>query len=1125
MFKKILAAGAATLLAVGLSVVAVTVPVSATGYPSGDETNQPVDSEVQTSEVEDSEGEDGEGEDSEGEDGEFDYNWQYDAPTCTALTVAYPANIPAGQANDVNVRIKYGASFATELTLNFHNNVGTWSGTRVFTYATHPNWPANIGPYKVVWTQVGGTNYHWEGSVSCSSLPADSSASVSVTPATCSAAAQLVLNTPVNATWGSVSGAYSVTATATSGHTFAGGALTQTFTGTLAAQLSPTDPSCAPPAVCIPRSAVSYTYDPATNSGVITVGDVANSTGQLCQGFWVTATSWRYTTSGVWPQILDVVQKLPKITTPGTYPYVATVTCGQGDIYASFNGQVDPTPTLSGPSGWETFLHNMGFVKPNNNPTYVQQATGCNNVTPTTPTAKAITECGTYGSVSVPADTESIDYTLTGNGTTGINKVTAVAKPGYVLTGYPSGGWTFNLGAFTDCSVAINLTYIQECTPDADNTWRVYNPTANTIQVSYAAYGGGPSGTHSATPGYSYFTTPRATETMIINWGAAGSGIAVGSKTKASGNDLASTDPACVKLVEPVAPDLKTTTVCGTYGSVTPATTVGVDYAVVFDQETGDYTVTATPKSGYYFAANKTEVVFSGNVGAYVLCVVEPTVSYELGVCYPNGTEPDRFSSKNVYITLDNTGSETAVTFHVVGAADVNSASPGADIVRTVAAGDSVVVETTPIWDQGGSYVVEFTATGYTIPNGEIVIPAFVGCLDGNPADPSYSNQQCVAGVLIGGSITVELIEGFTYTITGPNGFEWVSADVDTVTGLEPGEYTVTVEAAEGYVLTGDTVWPYTVTIDEPVHCSLIPIPVIVPQDITCDADGSYTLPLIDGVTWYVDGVETAAGPHAVTAATTLTLTATLADDTYGWDGALPDPWQLVFTDPTGCISNDAFAKISTLPATCEEDGSVDLAETSLLFATWDAALPTTPGSHTVTATAAEGHVFAGGETTKSFNIVIETQLSPLDEECGFEPPTLATVYPKVSSTPLTCSTLGSYTIGALDAGTVQWTVNGGPKIAGGTFPVSTTSQVTLAAYPTNPDDTLATDSLDNPTWVNPIVLQFTKPNAADCGLELTTLALTGLGGGLGLTLAGGLVFLGIGGFLIFLRRRQVTAE
>lgn len=93
----------------------------------------------------------------------FDWNWEYAAPSCEALTVIYPANIPAGQANDVNVRI---VADGRTVTLNFHNNDGTWSGTTVFRYADHPDWPAP-NTWTVQWVQVGGTNYHWSGSVSC----------------------------------------------------------------------------------------------------------------------------------------------------------------------------------------------------------------------------------------------------------------------------------------------------------------------------------------------------------------------------------------------------------------------------------------------------------------------------------------------------------------------------------------------------------------------------------------------------------------------------------------------------------------------------------------------------------------------------------------------------------------------------------------------------------------------------------------------------------------------------------------------------------------------------------------------------------------------------------------------
>ena len=94
----------------------------------------------------------------------FDWNWEYPTPTCTALNVVYPSNIPSGQANDANIRFE---SNVGQFTLNFHNNTGTWSGAHSFSYTDHPNWPAGVTSYRVVWTQVGGTNYHWQGNVVC----------------------------------------------------------------------------------------------------------------------------------------------------------------------------------------------------------------------------------------------------------------------------------------------------------------------------------------------------------------------------------------------------------------------------------------------------------------------------------------------------------------------------------------------------------------------------------------------------------------------------------------------------------------------------------------------------------------------------------------------------------------------------------------------------------------------------------------------------------------------------------------------------------------------------------------------------------------------------------------------
>ncbi|WP_435745669.1 hypothetical protein [Nocardioides sp. SYSU DS0663] len=91
--------------------------------------------------------------------GHFDWNWRYAGPTCTALVVAYPSNIPGEQSNDVNVRV--WTKEAGEVTLNYHLDGATWSGTQAFVYDQHALWPAGVTEYAVVWTQVAGSNYHY----------------------------------------------------------------------------------------------------------------------------------------------------------------------------------------------------------------------------------------------------------------------------------------------------------------------------------------------------------------------------------------------------------------------------------------------------------------------------------------------------------------------------------------------------------------------------------------------------------------------------------------------------------------------------------------------------------------------------------------------------------------------------------------------------------------------------------------------------------------------------------------------------------------------------------------------------------------------------------------------------
>ena len=310
----------------------------------------------------------------------------------------------------------------------------------------------------------------------------DAIASLTETTATCLVSAELVLGSPNNFNWGDVTRDgenYSVTATADIGHRFPTGSgvsddgSTMLFTGQLEA--TKTGPECTPPPDCIPASAVSYTYDGPNNSGTIQVKDVPSASGALCEGFWVTATSWKYKTDKVWPQTLDqldYVNGKQKITTPGDYPFHAAMICGQGDIYASFDAQPEPGPVLTAPSTPypEHFLHQMGFAGPEG-PTYYNQATGCNTVIPVKPQVTTATECGVAPSV-LAKTTPGVDYVVELDSTTGDWVVTATPQPNFYFAGSKDQMVTFagNVGVLVDCVEKTNVVAaFGECTPGVFN--------------------------------------------------------------------------------------------------------------------------------------------------------------------------------------------------------------------------------------------------------------------------------------------------------------------------------------------------------------------------------------------------------------------------------------------------------------------------------------------------------------------------------------------------------------------------------------------------------------------------------------------------------------------------------
>ena len=163
---------------------------------------------------------------------------------------------------------------------------------------------------------------------------------------------------------------------------------------------------------------------------------------------------------------------------------------------------------------------------------------------------------------------------------------------------------------------------------------------------------------------------------------------------------------------------------------------------------------------------------------------------------------------------------------------------------------------------------------------------------------------------------------------------------------------------------------------------------------------------------------------------------------------------------------------------------------------------PVDAGKYLVTAVAAAGYELQP-TAARTWTFFVQD-----NSKC--EPPTLSLVTPTVTSTPATCTSQATYTIGAVTPGTITWEVNGAKNTPAGTYKVTTAGDVTLIATPTDPANGL------DPAWVNPTVLKFP---AATLGCELETLAFTGSGSVGKLGLAGGMVFIGIGG--LFIARRK----
>ncbi len=431
-------------------------------------------------------------------------------------------------------------------------------------------------------------------------------------------------------------------------------------------------------------------------------------------------------------------------------------------------------------------------------------AAGCTTppqtVTPVVPTVTVIDQCGEYGSIVVPADTAMIDYTHVGNGQTGINTVTAVAKAPYVLTGYPEGGWSFDLGQFYECVTDPKVSFeLGACYPNGEfsskNLYFVFDNSGSNVPVTFTVLdtdisvevAAGETAEIEGTPiwqnGGEYTVTASGVDEPFIITIPAFEGCQVAEVPAEPGVhpevcvDGVTTDGAITVDFNPsvvyTITDVDTNEVIPVTGATTPVAA-------------GTYVVSVEAAPGYVLEDDG-QWPYTVTVESDEACEttpVAPTVTNQ--TCSPE----NEIESGTLTIT------------------------PVEGVVYSL--NGEVLTEVTTELAIGQYDVVATAAEGYELPGGveQIVYPVTISVEEECElptfaeveADASATDELCLSdGSVASGTIVVDEEEHVLYSIDG----ELVS---DAVTEVEPGTYTVTAttDSAE-YIIIGDDEWEFTV--------------------------------------------------------------------------------------------------------------------------------------------------------------------------------------------------------------------------------------------------------------------------------------------------------------------------
>ena len=693
-------------------------------------------------------------------------------------------------------------------------------------------------------------------------------------------------------------------------------------------------------------------------------------------------------------------------------------------------------------------------------------------VTPVAPDVKTITECGVYGSV-VPKATQGVVYQLTaGNGLEGAWTITATPAQGYKFDGAQEVTFSGNLGVYTDCATPTVPTFSDsECTLPGEQSGASYT-IPETEGVQYQVKLGDDPWADAETGVYPVTVYPTSISIRAV----ALDGYTLKDYT-GPWNHVFESAGECLQLATPVAPAVVPITECGVYGSVTPKDTTGVAYALTSGNGTsGLYTVTATPKTGYYFADDEDQSIeFSGDLGVYTDCVTPLTPGFTDSECTYQ-PEPS-----NQPITLVAEGADAGFfTIPTKAGVQYSVSINGGDFEDYAAGkypvedGDSVSVKATAL--------PGYTLTDYEGPWSHTFTTAENCRILASPVEPKVTViTEC--GVY--GSVIPDPAPGVVYELTEGDG--------------KSGPYTLTATPAPGFYFADDEDQrvEYSGDLGTYVDC-------VTP---TLDIEGSFATGVcLADSPWIFYDVTMIDPDNQATGHTARLILTDPNDPSITETIELGD---LVETSPgVWSLGGTADDKVlwpgaSVDPITGEANGWPGWEQTP------EGVWVETTGNFAWTRDITSAVLSVNPE------LAVALQYPEATPDCVTgppDPPTLAIVTPIFSTSALTCTAAGSYTLGELSPGTVQWTVNGSP-VAVGTYPVTSAQTLTFVAAPLLPEDGL------DPDWVQPAPVVF-SPGTAPCAL--VTLASTG--GAVSLGLAGVGSLLGLMGVGLMLARRRFGA-